>query len=190
MAVFAVQEGSASTRLKPADLQANSAAEVVAVMREGAILNPASVLRLNPGDQVIVIAPEKRLASMDALFAPAPPKELPGQLAAVLGEFSFDAKVAISELAYTYGFQVPPGDRRLSVGEFLERHLQQNPGPGDRLRLGPVELIVQAVEDDRIARVGIELDPAGTLPFSRDSLRIWSRSLRPRLDPARLFGKG
>ena len=62
MAVFAVQDGSACTRLKPADLQANSAAEVVAVMRDGAILNPASVPRLNPGDQVIVMAPEERLS--------------------------------------------------------------------------------------------------------------------------------
>jgi cell volume regulation protein A len=158
-------------------------------MRDGAILNPASVLRLNPGDQVIVLAPEERLPALDALFAPAPPKHLPGRLAAVLGEFSFDGDVSIGELASAYDFQVPPGDRRLTVGKFLKLHLRQSPEPGDRLRLGPVELIVQSVEDGRITRAGIELDPAGALPFSRDSIRIWCRALLRRFNPARLLGK-
>jgi cell volume regulation protein A len=189
MAVFAVQEGSACTRLKPADLQANSTAEVVAVMRDGAILNPAAVFRLNPGDQVIVIAPEERLPRLDALFAPAPPKQLPGRLTAVLGEFAFDGDVGIKELADAYDFQIPPGDRPLTVAEFLKLHLRKKPAAGDRLRLGPVELIVQSAEDGRIARVGIELDPPGALPFSRDSIRIWRRALLRRFDPIRLFGR-
>lgn len=189
MAVFAVQEGSACTRLKPSDLQAHSKTEVVAVMREGAMLNPANVLRLSPGDQVIIIAPDDRLPALDALFAPAPPKHMPGRVAAVLGEFTFEGTADIAELAGMYDFQIPPSDRGLTVGAFLERHLRNRPSPGDRLRLGPVELIVQAIEEGRITRAGIELDPVAALPFSRDSLRIWLRHLLRRAKPMRPFRK-
>jgi len=158
---------------------------VVAVMRDGAALNPATVLRLAPGDQVIVIAPEDKLPALDALFGPTPSAQQFGRVAAVLGEFTFDATAAIAELAAMYDFQVPPSDRSLTVGAFLDHHLRKQPDPGDRFRLGPVELIVQTVEDGRVARVGIELDPAGAFPFSRDSVRIWRRHLLRRLTPRR-----
>ena len=189
MAVFAVQDGSAATRLKPADLAANSAAEVVAIMRDGAMLNPTAVRRLNANDQVIVLAPEDRLPALDALFGPSPPRQQIARVAAVLGEFTFDAAVQIEELGRTYDFQVPSSDHGLTAGEFLHRHLRKRPDPGDRLRLGPIELIVQTVTDARIDRIGIELDPAGAFPLSRDSIRIWRRHLLRRLDPARLARK-
>ena len=187
MAVFAVQDGSACTRLMPSDLAANSAAEVVAVMRDGAILNPASVQRLAAGDQVIIIAPPERLPALDELFGPSPPRQQTARVAAVLGEFTFDAAIDIAELARTYGFHIPSSDRGLPVGEFLHRHLRQSPDPGDRFRLGPIELIVQKMTDGRIERVGIELDPTGALPLSRDSIPIWRRHLLRRLNPLRLF---
>jgi len=189
MAVFAVQDGSASTRLKPSDLAANSAAEVVAIMRDGAMLNPTAVRRLTAGDQVIVLAPEDRLPALDEPFGPSPPTQQIARVAAVLGEFTFDAAVNIGELGHTYDFQVPSSDRGLTVGAFLRRHLRKPPDPGDRLRLGPIELIVQAVADGGIQRVGIELDPTGAFPLSRDSIRIWRRHLLRRLDPARLIRK-
>ena len=189
MAVFAVQDGSAATRLKPADLAANSAAEVVAIMRDGAMLNPTAVRRLIAGDQVIALAPEDRLPALDELFGPAPPKQQIARVAAVLGEFTFEAAVNIEELGRTYDLQVPSTDRGLTVGEFLHRHLRKRPDPGDRLRLGPIELIVQTVADGTVTRVGVELDPTGAFPLSRDSIRIWRRHLLRRLNPARLFRK-
>jgi NhaP-type Na+/H+ and K+/H+ antiporter len=134
---------------------------------------------------VIVIAPDDKLPALDALFGPSPSAQQFGRVAAVLGEFTFDAGAGIAELAAMYDFQVPPSDRSLTVGAFLDRHLRKRPDPGDRFRLGPVELIVQAVEDGRVARVGIELDPAGAFPFSRDSVRIWRRHLLKRLSPRR-----
>ena len=187
MAVFAVQDGSTSTRLMPSDLAAHAAAEVVAVMRDGAILSPAAALRFTPGDQVIVLAPDDRLPALDGLFGPSPPKEQIQRVAAVLGEFTFDAGISIGMLSRTYDFQVPSTDRDLAVGDFLHRHLRKPPEPGDRLRLGPIELIVQTMTDDKVARVGIELDPTGAFPLSRDGLRMWRRHLVGRV--GRLFGR-
>ena len=100
------------------------------------MLNPANVLRLSPGDQVIIIAPDDRL-----------PKHMPGRVAAVLGEFTFEGTADIAEL------------------------------------------IVQAVEERRITRAGIELDPLAAMPFSRDSMRIWLRHLLRRAKPMRPFRK-
>ena len=111
------------------------------------MLNPANVLRLSPGDQVIIIAPDDRLPALDALFAPGPPKHMLGRVAAVLGEFTFEGTADIAEL------------------------------------------IVQAVEERRITRAGIELDPLAAMPFSRDSMRIWLRHLLRRAKPMRPFRK-
>lgn len=181
MAVFAVQEGGAAARLRAADLALGPGVEVVGVMREGTMRHPSTVGGLSPGDQVLVLAPDDMLARLDRLFGTAPPEDQRDRMTAVLGEFSFAPEVNIGELAAAYGFPVPTTDQNLTVGGFLNRHLNKAPNPGDRLRLGPVELIVQSVEDQRIAKVGIELDPVGASPLSRDSIRIWRRHLIRRL---------
>jgi len=187
MAVFAVQEGSAAARLRPEDLKKRAGVEVVAVMRDGAPRHPRQTALLAPGDQVVILAPEDSLRDFDKLFGAARPGDRKDWMATVLGEFSFPADVNIGELAHAYGFPILASDSRLSAGQYLARHLRKQPDPGDRLRLGPVELIVQATENGKIAQVGIELDPAGASPLSDDNIRIWAAHWRRRLH--RLIGR-
>jgi cell volume regulation protein A len=181
MAVFAVQEGSAATRLRPSDLAAAGGAEVVAVMRDGAMQRPSRLSHLAAGDQVIVLSPEEGLSGLDRLFGAAPTGAAVDKHLGVLGEFGFDAGVGVAELGEAYGFQVPSSDRARTAGSFMQRHLRKRPDPGDRLRLGPVELIVRAVSDGAITEIGIELDPESSSPLSRDNIRIWRRHLWRRI---------
>lgn len=181
MAVFAVEEGSAAARLRADDLKMRAGVEVVAVMRDGQPRHPRQTGRLVPGDQVVILAPEDSLRDFDKLFGAALPGDRKGWMESVLGEFSFPADVKIAELARAYDFPIPADEGGISAAQFLTRHLRKQPDTGDRLRLGPVELIVQAVEGTRITMIGIELDPASTSPLSEDNIRIWADHWRQRL---------
>jgi potassium/hydrogen antiporter len=192
MAAYAVQDGSMSTKLRAADIRERAGVEFVAIMREGQILQPDSVWRFLPGDQVLVLGGEDSAAKLETIFGTAPESELSEVEEAVLGEFSFDPQIRMGDLAAAYEFPIPTSARELTADEFLRRHRRRKPEAGDRFRVGPVELVVQAVEDGRITRVGIELDPEGASPLSRDNLRLWMRHLvdrwRPTLKRAKTDG--
>lgn len=177
MAVFTIHPDSAATRRPPKTLAVGlgPGAEVVAVVHQGEALRPNRVERLAGGDQVIVLAPEERMADLDELFGAPPPADRRGLVGGVFGEFSFDATITIGALADAYDFPVSDSERALSIREFLDAHFRNAPEIGDRLRLGPIELIVQTVKDRQVMRVGIELDPAGAAPLSLDKLRGWAR---------------
>ena len=190
MAVFAVQEDSPITRLPSISAVLGLKVEVMAVIRDGAVRSPQEVEPLAAGDQVLVFAPDDRLAELNPLFGAAPPKDRTARLGGVLGEFAFDSQVVLDDVATTYGFTVPATDHGLTVEEFLRRHFKKTPDVGDRLRVGPVELIVQEIHDGKVRRVGIELDPQGSFLLSSDNLRIWGSHLARRLRLSRLFTKG
>lgn len=189
MAVFAVQEGSPVTRLPSLGAALGADVEAMAVIRDGAVRSPREVAPFAAGDQVLVFAPEDRLDDLNSLFGAAPPEDRKGRLVGVLGEFTFDAQVIIGDVARTYGFAVPATDSGLTVEAFLRRHFRNAPDVGDRFRIGPVELIVQEIDDGTISRFGIELDPQGSFLLSRDNLRVWRRFLVRRLGIKALFGK-
>lgn len=179
MAVFTVHADSVATRrpAKALALALGADTEVVAIVHQGHAQSPDQVERLAAADQVIVLAPQARMAELDELFGAPPPEDRRGLAAGVFGEFSFDAGVIIGALADAYGFPVPEAERALSARGFLEAHLRQPPDVGDRMRLGPVELVVQEAKEHHVMRVGIELDPAGARPLSRERLRAWLRRL-------------
>lgn len=85
------------------------------------------------------------------------------------GEFIFSGDVPIGRIANFYGFPVPKADNAKPLGEFVRDHLRGRPKVGDGARVEEIELIVQDIEDDRITRVGLELDPPARL--ARPSLR-------------------
>ncbi len=176
MAAFAVREGSLSTRLPVSEIAARSGVEFIAVIRDGGLLRPETVGQLQPGDQALVIAGEASVGKLDPIFGILGPDEHEAD-EAVLGEFFFDPATNMGELSLAYEFPLPPGDRALSAGEFLKTHLRRTPEAGDRFRLGPVELVVSAVANGQITRVGMELDPEGASPWTRDNIRLWLRHL-------------
>lgn len=182
MAVFAVQEASLATRVPLRDLAATPDTEIVAVLRDGIAHRRELIDLLLPGDQVVILGPGATLEKIDEVFGEAPSREAVERILATMGEFSFDASVAISELARAYDFAITPSDLKLTAGEFLARHLRKAPTAGDRFRLGQIELIVQATDGSEISRIGIELDPSSSTPLSRDNVRMWLRHIIERLN--------
>ncbi len=181
MAAFAVQEGSLSTRLRASDIVARTGIEIVTVIREGALLQPDSIWRFLPGDQVLVLAASENAGKLDPIFGAPQISQHAEEEESVLGEFSLDPDARMGDLAEAYEFPVLPADRNLTAGEFLRRYRRRKPETGDRFRVGPIEFVVRAVEDGKIVRIGIELDPDGASPLSRDNFRMWSRNITDRL---------
>ena len=108
------------------------------------------------GDYVLAMAPPQQMESLDRLFAT---RRSSGRNAGLLGEFEVDGDAEVTAVMALYDLQVAPEERQLRLGELLRRRIGRMPVEGDRVRIGELELIVHTMEDDRITKVGLELDP-------------------------------
>lgn len=197
MVTYTVQDQSAAAHRGLADLPLDSETTVVAVIRDGATTPPERVGALAPGDYVLLLAPAEGLQGLDRVFGTVPKRDRRGRDQAVLGEFAFPGDIALDELAKLYDVPVPANAAGMSADAYLRQALKRRPVVGDRLALGEIELIVRAVESNRITQVGVELDPHPTSALHRDETAAWLRDLRAgvralgrKLRPARFPGLG
>jgi potassium/hydrogen antiporter len=156
---------------------------LVGVVRDGRLLRPRDLDRLDPGDSVLLIAPPAQAAALDELFAERP--QSPGG-AATFGEFTFDGDLPLGKIAEFYDLPVAEEDKAASLADLVQARLGRKPLIGDRIRLADIELIVQGVRGERITEVAIELEPRTRARPSLGRLRAWLRRaparLRRRLD--------
>ena len=146
------------------------AVRLVSVLREGVVMEMAKLDRLNPGDMVLALAPPETQESVDRLFAARPER---GPSPTALGDFVLDPTVPMATVVDLYGLPGTLADRAKTAGAFLRQRLGREPVVGDRIHLGLVDLIVRRLDGDRIAEIGVALEP------ERDPLD--SISIRRRL---------
>jgi cell volume regulation protein A len=132
-------------------------ARLAMVVRNERILVGAETGPIAPGDYVYLLAPPDRVRRLDRFFTR--PQELPPEERDFFGEFVFDGTTTLGAIARTYGFPVPPEDAARRVSDHFAERLNEHPVVGDRLALGPTELIVREVDGDRVTKVGLEIDP-------------------------------
>ena len=163
-----------------ADLPLPRRARIIAVIRAGTLLNRQELKRLSVGDQIIALVPPEQSIDLDRLFAPRPVRR---KNIDDMGEFVFAGDVKLGVLCAQYGvpFEAPAAEQTLA--DFLAERLGPDAIPGDRVALGPVELVVGAIARGRATKVGLELEaPDERLPVLRALQRLanaW-RSLRGR----------
>jgi cell volume regulation protein A len=150
---------------------------LVGVVREGRLLRPRDLDRLDPGDSVLVIAPPAQAAALDELFAerPTPVGD------ASFGEFTFDGDLPLGKLAEFYDLPVTEAERAFPLADLVQTRLGRKPLIGDRIRLADIELIVQGMRGERITEIAIELEPRTRLSVSLGRLRTRLRRLLARL---------
>jgi cell volume regulation protein A len=128
---------------------------IIAVLRDGVVMNRAQLDRLQPADVVLALTPPETLEMLDRLFA-----ERSGPLAeSALGDFVLEANVPMATFVDLYGLPATLDDRAKPVGTFLRQRLGRRPVIGDRVHLGLVDLVVRALDDDRITEIGVVLEP-------------------------------
>ncbi|MBI3113089.1 MAG: hypothetical protein HYZ04_01075 [Rhodospirillales bacterium] len=77
-----------------------------------------------------------------------------------LGDFSFPAEVPLGEMARAYDLPAAAGERKMSLGAFVGARLGADAAVGDCCRIGNSELIVEAIDGDRVTRVTLRLEAA------------------------------
>ena len=143
---------------------------IIAVIRDGALLQRETLPRLVADDYVLAVAPPEQLYALDNLFA-AQARRRKAVEQEPFGEFSLQADAAVGAAADLYGFAVAPADRQMTLGAFLAGRLPRHPAVGDRVRVDPVEFVVRDLRGQRILRVGIEIEPSKSRWSVRGSLR-------------------
>lgn len=79
-----------------------------------------------------------------------------------LGEFVLSPQAAAAEVGRAYGFALEPSQAGLSLAALLRSELGTRVTVGERLALGPVELVVRAVDEHgAVQAVGLALEPEG-----------------------------
>lgn len=145
---------------------------LVGVVRDGRLLRPRDLDRLDPGDSVLVIAPPAHAATLDELFGErAEDESSPGSF----GEFAFDGGLPAGKLAEFYDLPVPDEEKSVALADFVQTRLGRKPLVGDRIRFEGIELVVREMQGERIGQVGIELEPQ---EWSRPSLAGLGAALR------------
>jgi potassium/hydrogen antiporter len=155
---------------------------LLGAVRDGRMVRPRDLDRLEPGDSVMVLAPPAQAAILDELFAERPTSDD----GADFGAFAFDGSLPIGKLAEFYDLPVPDEQRTMPLADFVPARLRRQPQIGDRVRLADVDLVVRAMRDERVTEVGIDLEPRTTPRPSWAGLRAWVGdvlSLRRRLPP-------
>ncbi len=144
---------------KPANmLRLPDGARLLAVLREGRPALDGLDTPLQADDTVLIAAKADHVGAIDRLFA-AKPHARRVDPDALLGDFSLEAETSLGAVAGMYGVPVTDGDRSLPLADYLARELRNLPTVGDRLPFGPIELIVQETDGDRVLKVGIGLEP-------------------------------
>ena len=126
------------------------------VVRDGRSIRNVRVERLRAGDVIYVFVRPHRIPLLDRLVAS--PRALDRGDREFFGDFTLEPDTPIQELVEFYGAQVHEGNRGYSIGEFLEREFGPAVEPGDRIGLGPVELIVRERDaTGRVVEVGLSV---------------------------------
>jgi cell volume regulation protein A len=144
---------------------------IIAVIRDGALMDRTKLDRLQVDDYLIALVPPEQMIALDTLFS-TPAKRRRSLAPPVLGEFVLDAKVRLGQVCGMYGVPFEPLDFDKSLADFLKLRLGGNIVVGDRVKIGDIELVVRELRKDQVVKVGLEIEPeAERLPI----LRFWRR---------------
>lgn len=131
---------------------------LLAVFRERELLLPGGIDDLRPSDWLAVAGSSRAAAEIGKLLATDAPERLaPRQF---FGDFTLSGDALLADLEAVYGLTVDAEQKQLSLSAAIAQRHRGHPVVGDRVGFGPVQLVVMAVEGDRVTRVGMKFPDA------------------------------
>lgn len=125
------------------------------VVRGGESMRPHQAGQLEPGDLIYLFCAERHLRLLDNIYAG---KELVNDRE-YRGDFSLMPGTTINSVADRYGIPVPLDLHNCTLEQSFQRRLRGRVELGDRLPLGPYELIVRDISrDGDIVEIGLLID--------------------------------
>jgi len=143
-------------------------ARPVLVRRERQVITAPR--QFEAGDQVYFLATPPQVPLLDKLLAAA--SDAADEESTLYGDFAIGAAVTFKALRETYGLSPTSADDRATLAELFEREFATDLELGDRLHLGPVDLIAREIGDGRLLSVGIALEPTPPRGLAR-TVRAW-----------------
>ncbi|WP_051340225.1 potassium/proton antiporter [Azospirillum halopraeferens] len=128
------------------------------VIREGRVVPLHKARPLQPGDRVYLFIAPDRLALLDKLFGGTRP--LTQDDRDFYGDLVLLPDVTVGQLAELYGLPLSLTNAERTLRDLFDAEFSGAFEPGDRIRMGGVELIVRDVEDGALTSVGLALEPA------------------------------
>jgi cell volume regulation protein A len=184
LVAYTVKPHSRATDFAFAELAVPDRVRVITVIRAGTVLSPTEIDRLRANDVVLVLTPPALSLVVDRFFSRRF-KSTAAFLRREQGDFFVDGASSVESLARAYGIPLTPDPLApgalartmagLTVNQLLKEHIGPTVGRGDRLRLGPVDLIVVDMIGPDIKEVGV------LLRLEDDQPTGWRRRLRPLL---------
>lgn len=133
------------------------------VVRNGRSMRFQDMGRLAAGDHVYIFVPDRYPRLLDRLFASK--ADVDPEDEDFFGAFAVDPSRPADELSLAYGAMLSEAERRLSIEALIRERLEDRVEYGDRIPMGPIELIVRDVDDKgRITGVGLSVEPAPAPP--------------------------
>ena len=141
-----------------AEMALPRAAHPVALIRGQQVLHGSDIRTLDPGDYLYFLASSDSVEALSQAFAP---EKQPAFLEEhrFFGEFVLNGDARLSDIAAAYGITLDADNAGATLAEYLGRRFKARPVVGDRLRAGAVELVVRELQEDRVTKVGLVLQP-------------------------------
>jgi cell volume regulation protein A len=130
-------------------------AKLTLVVREERVLSSAEAGEIREGVYVYFLAPPDRAQALDRFFVDAPAPAAPDQR--LLGDFFVSGDATLGALGEIYGIPVAPEKTAIRLDDYVRGSLRRMPQVGDRVPLGPIELVVDRVADGHAITVGLDL---------------------------------
>ena len=126
------------------------------VVRDGRSFSLHHAGRLQPDDYVYIFTSPAFIALLDRLFASRATLSAADQ--DFYGDLTITPEALLGALAESYGLEVEPADREKTVAAFMLRQFNGRLEVGDRLVVGPIDLIARAVDDaGAVNEIGLSL---------------------------------
>jgi cell volume regulation protein A len=159
-------------------------AKLTLVVRDERVLSTAEAGAVREGDYVYFLAPPDRAQALDRFFVDAPAPARPDQR--LLGDFYVSGDATLGALSEIYGVPVPAEEATVTLANHIQAHFRRPVHVGDRLALGPIELIVDRVENGRATTIGLDLaephvpeaPPPSPMERAKQAIGGWVRRRR------------
>ncbi|MEA5446573.1 potassium/proton antiporter [Gammaproteobacteria bacterium AB-CW1] len=155
MVGYQVDVDSSACGRNPDALVLPEGVKTVLVIRNGRLHAPAEINALESDDAVYLVTPLAHVDLLDRLFVSRRAPQLQADKR-FYGEFTLNGTARMADLAAMYGFVSPPDAADCSAAEFLIERFGK-PVVGDRVRVGPVELVIREMDGDHPDKVGLKL---------------------------------
>lgn len=131
-----------------------SGALISALFRRHAMLHPKGSTRLQLGDVVCVIGRSDDLPMLNRLFNGDAKLK---RERAFFGTFTFDGEARLQDVADVYGLTLSPGERNMTLAEFVSLRVGGHPVVGDDVDWHGIHWVVSEMEGNQVTRVGLRL---------------------------------